>query len=153
MITTPEALLDSNVVIAMVAGEHEHHGPSAALLPDENSRRFAVAAHSYAEAYATLTRRGANAPFHWSAEDCWATLESVAAVTILVGLSPAQTFDTIRGYAHDGGIGPRLYDRLIGQVAVHFAIPRIITWNVGHLRSLFPTLDVRDPLAALPGSP
>ena len=147
--TPPEALLDSNVIIAMVAEEHEHHAASAALMPDASSRRFAVAAHSYAEAYATLTRRSANAVFRWSAEDAWGTLESVAGATILVGLSPAQTFDTIRGYAEDGGIGPRLYDRLIGQVAVQCAIPRIITWNVGHMRDLFPGLEVVDPVTAL----
>ena len=143
-----DALLDSNVIIAMVAEEHEHHAASAALVPDGDRRRFAVAAHSYAEAYATLTRRSATAVFRWSAEDAWGTLESVAAATVLVGLSPAQTFDTVRRYAEDGGIGARLYDRLIGQVAVQYAIPRIITWNVGHMRGLFPSLDVRDPAAA-----
>lgn len=149
MMAVPEALLDSNVIIAMVAAAHEHHAASAALLPDANSRRFAVAAHSYAEAFATLTRRSASAVFRWSAEDAWATLESVAAATILVGLSPAQTFDTVRSYADDGGIGARLYDRLIGQVAVQYGIPRIITWNVGHISDLFPDLDVCDPAAAI----
>ncbi len=143
-----EALLDSNVVIAMVAEAHEHHAASAALLPAGGERRFAVAAHSYAEAYATLTRQGASAVFRWSAADAWGTLESVAAATVLVGLSPAQTFDTVRRYAEDGGIGARLYDRLIGQVAVQYAISRIITWNVRHMRGLFPSLDVRNPAAA-----
>ena len=144
-----EALLDSNVVIAMVAEAHDHHAASAALLPGGTGPRFAVAAHSYAEAFATLTRRSAGAVFRWSADDAWATLESVAAATILAGLSPAQTFDTIRSYAQDGAIGARLYDRLIGQVAVQYAIPRIITWNVGHMRGLFPSVDVCDPNAAL----
>ena len=147
----PDALLDSNVIIAMVAGDHQHHAASAALLPDGHSGRFAVAAHSYAEAFATLTRRSASAVFRWSAEDAWGTLESVAAATALVGLSPAQTFDTVRSYAEDGGIGPRLHDRLIGQVAVQYAIPRIITWNVAHMRDLFPGLDVCDPAAAVRG--
>ncbi|QYE37168.1 type II toxin-antitoxin system VapC family toxin (plasmid) [Polymorphobacter sp. PAMC 29334] len=147
--TRVAALLDSNVVIAMVAEEHEHHAASAALLADGPDRRLAVAAHSYAEAYATLTRRHANALFRWSAEEAWATLESVAAATTLVGLSPAQTFDTIRSYAAAGGIGPRLYDRLIGQVAVQNGLGSIVTWNVGHLRDLFPGLRVDNPKAAV----
>lgn len=147
MTAIPEALLDSNVIIAMVAEAHEHHAASAALLPIGREGRFAVAAHSYAEAFATLTRRNASAAFRWPAEDAWATLASIAAATRLVGLSPAQTFDAIRAYAEDGGIGARLYDRLIGQFAIHYAIPRIVTWNVGHMRDLFPGLDVVDPAA------
>lgn len=146
----PKALLDSNIIIAMVAEEHEHHAASAALVPDADSKQLAVAAHSYAEAYAMLTRRSASAVFRWPAEDAWAVLESVGAATTLVGLSPAQTFDTIRSYAQGGGIGPRLYDRLIGQVAVQYAIPRIVTWNIGHMRDLFPELEIVDPLTAAP---
>jgi predicted nucleic acid-binding protein len=142
------ALLDSNVIIAMVAEDHEHHEASTALMAAEAEKHFAVAAHSYAEAFTTLTRRSAGALFRWSGEEAWTTLESVAAATTLVGLSPAQTFDTIRSYAEDGGIGARLYDRLIGQVAVQYGILSIVTWNVGHMRDLFPELDVRDPVAA-----
>lgn len=147
----PKALLDSNVVIAMVAAAHEHHAASASLVRDRNSRHLAVAAHSYAEGFATLTRRSASGLFRWSAEDAWGTLESVAAVTTLVGLTPAQTFDTIRSYAEGAGIGARLYDRLIGQVAVQYGIPRIISWNVGHMRNLFPRLDILSPEEAVNG--
>lgn len=148
MMAASDALLDSNVIVAMVAEEHEHHVASAALLPHPSSRRFAVAAHSYAEAYNTLTRRSAGAAFRRPAADVWETLESVAATTTLVGLSPTRTFAAIRSYAQTGGIGARLYDRLIGQVAVRYGIPRIITWNVGHMRDLFPALDVVDPSTA-----
>ena len=67
------------------------------------------------------------------------------AITQLVGLTPAQTFETVRSYAAGGGIGPRLYDRLIGETAVAHGIPAIITWNIGQMRSLFPALDVQTP--------
>jgi hypothetical protein len=70
------------------------------------SLRFAVAAHSYAEAYSTLTRRGGPAPFGFAPAEAWAALESVRAVTDLVGLTAAQTFDMVRRYAGDGGVGP-----------------------------------------------
>ncbi len=54
--------------------------------------------------------------------------------------------DEIRGSRQrSGGIGPRLYDRLIGEAAVAHAIPRILTWNVGHMRGLFPNLVVTTP--------
>lgn len=144
MTAHPWGLLDSNVVIAVVAEDHEHHIPSKALFESEN-RLFAVAAHSFAEAYSNLTRRGGGAGFRWSPEEARQALESVVSVTRLVGLSPAQTLDTIRAYSSAGGIGPRLYDRLIGQVAVQHAIPRILTWNVAHFSGMFPDLEVFDP--------
>ena len=142
-----DALLDSNVIVATVAQEHQHHVASADLF--DGTSRFAVAPHSYAEAYNALTRRGEGAAFQRPAEKAWAALESVAAATTLVGLSPAQTFDAIRGYAEAGGIGARLYGRLIGQVAMQHAILRIVTWNVRHMRGLFPELEVVDPLMAM----
>jgi predicted nucleic acid-binding protein len=138
-------LLDSNVVIAMLAEDHEHHAASLALLVGEDRGAFAVAAHSYAEAYSTLTRRGEHAPFRFTAAEAWAALESVRAVTSLVGLTAAQTFDAVRQYADSGGIGARLYDRLIGEVAVAHGIGRIVTWNTGHMRSLFPTVEIITP--------
>ena len=107
--------------------------------------RFAVAAHSYAEAYSTLTRRGQHAPFRFSPEEAWAALESVRGVTSLVGLTAAQSFDAIRSYAQAGGVGARLYDRLIGEAAAVHGIPAIMTWNAGHMRSLFPALRVMTP--------
>jgi len=140
-----DALIDSNVLIAMLAEAHEHHRPSLDLLADGQDAQFVIAAHSYAEAYNTLTRQGERAPFQFTSEEAWAALESVRAVTGLVGLTAAQTFDAIRRYAQGGGIGARLYDRLIGEAAVAHAIPQIVTWNVGHMRSLFPDLGVTTP--------
>ena len=107
------------------------------------SSDFAVAAHSYAEAFSTLTRRGA--PFRFPADEAWAALESIRSVTRLVGLTPAQMFDATRDYARAGGIGARLYDKLIGEAAVAHGIAVLITWNVSHMRSLFPKLTVLTP--------
>jgi predicted nucleic acid-binding protein len=142
---TIDALIDSNVLIAILAEAHEHHGPSLGLLTDDPGAQFAITAHSYAEAYNTLTRRGDRAPFQFSPEEAWAALESVRAVTSLVGLTPPQTFDAIRSYAQGGGTGARLYDRLIGEAAALHAIPVIVTWNVSHMRSLFPGLTITTP--------
>lgn len=66
-----DALLDTNVVIAMLVEEHEHHDASLALLTDGSAARYAVAAHSYAEAYSTLTRTGPNAPFQFTPAEAW----------------------------------------------------------------------------------
>jgi predicted nucleic acid-binding protein len=141
-----DALIDSNVIIAALAGDHEHHPASADLFNDERNLVLGVAAHSYAETYSTLTRRGPHSPFRFTAEEAWAALESVRATTQLIGLTPAQTFETVRNYAGTGGVGPRLYDRIIGETAVVHGIPTIVTWNVGHMRGLFPALNVSTPL-------
>jgi predicted nucleic acid-binding protein len=147
-----EALLDSNVLVAMLAEAHEHHPASLALVLGDPRPSFAISAHSYAEAYSTLTRRGDHAPFRFTADEAWAALESVRAITVLVGLTPAQTFDAVRNYARTGGIGARLYDRLIGEAAVAHDIKAIVTWNIAHMRGLFPSLAILTPKGFLEGN-
>ncbi len=142
-----DALLDSNVIVAVVAEAHEHHTASLALLTEPVGARLAVSAHSYAEAYSTLTRCGDRAPFTFTAGEAWASLASLRAVTGLIGLTPAQTFEATSRYAASGGIGPRLYGALIGEAAILHNIPGIVTWNIGHMRGLFPDLDVLTPEA------
>ncbi len=128
----------------MLAEAHEHHAASIALLDGPAPARFAVSAHSHAEAYSTLTRGGERA-LGFSAGEAWAALASLRAITGLVGLTAAQTFEAIGAYAASGGVGPRLYDALIGGAAVAHGIPGLVTWNVGPMRGLFPDLDVLTP--------
>lgn len=140
-----EALLDTNVILASLDFDHEHHGPSSALLRTSGPDRFAVPAHTLAEAYSTLTRGGGSGPFNWSPAEAVAALDNIRSITVLLGLTAAQTFDAVRDYASAGGVGPRLCDKLIGQVAVAHGIKAIVSWNVRHMRGLFPELDVRTP--------
>jgi len=144
-----KALLDSNVVVAGLVEGHSHHSASVAILMTARESRFAVAAHSYAEVFSTLTKRGGPAPYAWDAARAWDAIESVGAVTTLVGLTPAQTANAVRQFAHRGGLGAQIYDWLIGQAAIESGIERIITWNVSHFRPLFPHLDVLTPDQAL----
>lgn len=139
------ALLDSNVLVAAVEEEHAQHQPSHALIDHLPDGTFAVAAHSFVEAYVVLTNPSPSAPFRWPAGRAWAAIEGLAAVTRLIGLTHGQTFDALRDYAFEHGIGPRLYDRLIGEAAVRNGIGRIVTWNVKDMRRLFPKLEVQTP--------
>jgi len=75
----------------------------------------------------------------------------VRAITGLVGLTAAQTFKATGLYAASGGIGPRHHDALIRGAAVVHGIPGIVIWNVGHMRALFPNLDVLTPEAFAAG--
>ena len=141
----PAALLDSNVIIACLAEKHQHHAASLPLLTTGDRAKLAISAHSFAEAYSTLTRGGDDAPFGFTAIEAHAALGSVRAITALVGLTPAQTFDVIGRYADSGGIGPGLYDALIGEAAIVQDIPVIITWNTRHMNGLFPMLRIVTP--------
>ena len=143
--TVPLALLDSNVIVASVAGGHDDHVLSVVLFERYPAKSFAVASHSFAESYVTLTKRGPRAPFAWDADDAWTALEAVANATQLVGLSPAAGLDAVRLYASQGNIGARIYDWLLGQSAVLARIPTIISWNVGNMTGLFPELTVQTP--------
>ncbi|MDQ2861548.1 MAG: type II toxin-antitoxin system VapC family toxin [Pseudomonadota bacterium] len=138
-------MLDSNVLVAMVAADHEHHAASVTLWTAPPFDRYAIAAHSYAEAYSTLTRGGRQGQFGFSPHEALGALDSVRAATVLVGLTAAQTFDAMRDYARGGGIGARLYDRLIGEAAAMHGIGAIVTWNLRHMRALFPDLTVVTP--------
>jgi len=142
-------LLDSNVIVAGLEEDHSHHGPSVRILIAAENQRFGVAAHSYAEAFTTLTRRSGPSPYGWEPARAWASLESVSAVTALVGLTPTQTVWAVRAFSEHGGIGARIYDWLIGQAAIEAGIPRVVTWNISHLRPLFPQLDILTPDQAL----
>lgn len=148
---SPLILLDTNVIVAALAEAHEHHTPSLALFDVDAPWTIAVAAHCYAESYSTLTRRGERAPFQWSPAEAWAALESVAAVTRLVGLSPAQSFDAVRSFAAAGHIGARLYDHLIARAAQSAGAEMLVTWNVGHFEGVIDGLEVRTPEGVLQG--
>jgi hypothetical protein len=101
------------------------------------------------ETYNTLTRRGDRAPFCFTADEAWAAIESLRAITRLVGLTPSQTFDVVRAFAGGGSVGPGRYDALIGEAAIVSDIPCIVTWNKRHIRALFPSVDVPTPHAFL----
>lgn len=138
-------------MVAILAEAHEHHTASLALLSGPTRDRFAMSAHSYDEAYSTLTRGGERELFGFAAGEAWAALASLRAVTGLVGPTAAQTFEGIGLYADSGGVGLRLYDALMGGAAVMHGIPGIVTWNMGHMRGLFPNLDVLTPEAFTAG--
>jgi predicted nucleic acid-binding protein len=138
-------LVDTNVIVAAVAETHEHHAASIAIFESERQEKLAVAAHCYAEAFTTLTRRNEHSPFRWPAAEAWAALESVAAITRLVGLTPAQSFEAVRDFAAAGQVGARIYDYLIARAAKAAGAGLVMTWNVGHFKGLVEGIEVCTP--------
>ena len=139
-------LVDSNVFIAALAQTHDSHPPSFAFI-EANAGQIALSAHSLAEAYNILTRPpgrgfGIDPPLVLHA------LRTMCERHRLIGLTPAQTLDAIGLFAHVGGIGPRLYDFLIGRAAAVHGLRTIVTWNVRDMHGLFPEMRVVTPADA-----
>jgi predicted nucleic acid-binding protein len=143
--------VDSNVLIAAGDEDDVHHRASAAILNAADPGEIAVPVHCYAETYSQLTR--GDRPFRWSPQRAADYMANVAANTRLIGATPDETLEAVLLFVGSGGVGPRLYDHLIGSVAVASGINRLITWNVGHMRSLFPNLEVLTPEDALALAP
>ena len=140
-----KALLDTTILIAATIDTHPEHEAAFSLIQSAAPDELAIPAHACCEAYARLTSRAGPAPLAVGPGDALAALDSIVGATTLVGLTPAQTVETLRDYARSAGIGARLYDRLIGEAALLYAIPAIITLNVRHFSSLFPNLRVCTP--------
>lgn len=137
-------LVDSNVLVAAIAEEHQHNVASIRFLSSTDRLRLLIAAHSLSETYSTLTRN--SGPFAFDpvlAQQAVADLHRH--VRVVQFQTAGQTTDVIRRFAMLGGVGPRLYDYLIGATGEAFGADTIVTWNVRHFVPLFPHLRVATP--------
>ena len=137
-------LIDTNVLVAASHADHIHHEASKAMFGRIGTARQVISLHSLSEFYNIATR-----PFPRGLGTAPATairmLAAFEAHHDILSLTPSQHIDAIGAYSETGGIGPRLYDYLIGHVAVVHRVPAIITWNVKHMAPLFPASDVVTP--------
>ena len=136
-------LVDSNVLIAAVDVGHVHHRPSEALLREPPAPMI-FATHALTEAFNHLSRARTYAP---SVEPLMvaASLNSLVVGTACRALTHDESFAAVQRFAELGGRGARLYDYLIGRVALLEGADTIATWNTRHFIPLFPTLRVATP--------
>ena len=136
-------LVDSNVVVAAYYRDHIHHAFSDRLL-SEKSPDCLIASHSLSEAYNHLTRGPSGMP-------PLAPLQAAKLITAFAStikcraITAAEVLAMIESFATLGGRGARLYDYLIGAVAVLEGADTIATWNVRHFAPLFPALRIATP--------
>lgn len=143
-------LVDTNVIVATLIVEHLHHRPSVTFIAAVDPGQTVIAAHSFAEAYSTLTRPALG--FNLDPARARDALDRVAGQFAVVALSAQQTLDAIRRFSAIG-IGPRLYDYLIGATGIRYGADTIVTWNTRHFAGMFPQLRVVTPVEALPPPP
>lgn len=139
-----KALFDSTVLVAELVENHVHHEPSRLALDAGGDDEIVVASHSLAECYNQLTRprpRG----YAYETGIVARAINDMAGRVDVRTLSLEQTADALRQFAKLGGRGARVYDFLIGQVAVVHEVETIVTWNCTHFAPLFPTLRILTP--------
>ncbi len=137
------SLVDSNVLVANFDESHIHHGPSYEFLEAIADDRMIVSAHSLLEVFNKLTRGVPTIAF--PATQVATALRDFSYRCAIHALNAEQTLSAIAEFARIGGRGPRLYDFLIGQVAILHGADYIVTWNVRDMAPLFPALTVVTP--------
>lgn len=137
-------LIDSNVLVATLVGDHKHNGPSTEMVISSDPLKTVLAAHTIAETYAVLTRPKLS--FRMTAQEAWSQIEPIAKRFRVAALTPPQTLDAIRRFSALG-TGPRLYDFLIGVTGETYGAHTIVTWNTRDFAGLFPQLRIVTPEA------
>lgn len=140
-------LFDTNVIVANLDEAHEHHDWSSAIFQQTPLRDILLPAHALSEAFNRLTRGGTSGQF--LPDQTAVALRDLGTIAAVRALDAQETIDAVCRFAAKGGRGARLYDYLIGYVAVVERVGRIVTWNVRDLRPLFTDLEVLTPKEAI----
>jgi predicted nucleic acid-binding protein len=138
-------LIDANVLIAATVWTHVHHSDSISALRHMAELDFATAAHCLSECYSNLTRTIASGGAALAPREAIEALDRIDLAFDVLALTAIDHRNALRSFADLGGAGPRVYDYLIGYVALVHQIPLIVTWNTRHFIPLFPQLRVQTP--------
>ncbi len=137
---------DSNVLVATVGRNHEHHLRAANALASRLARgeEMILAGHTLLEAYSTLTRLPP--PQRASPNQAYAALfESFVARGTLVAPDGDQYPKMLPGFAESGLGGGRVYDALILHTAELAGVDALLTFNVRDFRTLPSVVRVEEP--------
>lgn len=140
-------LIDTNVLVAAVVPNHDHHEPSGELLL--TSRAASIALHSLLEFVNTMTR---HRRYAWSSQAVNYQLDQFETRFEVLTIRPQQVMSLLSEFTTAGHRGPLIYDYFIGQHAAIHSIDTIVTWNERHMRQLFPPLRIVTPLEFLEAS-
>jgi predicted nucleic acid-binding protein len=138
-------LLDSSVLVAALAKTHPNSAVISCALADIGAA--VVFDHSFLEAYRVLTgqnveRGGFNKP----PGETVLGLQRLTRAYRVIGLSPRERIDALSHFAGQNVISARIYDALIGYAGILHGAQRIMTLNGKNFRSLFPALEIIEPV-------
>ncbi len=138
-----KTLVDSNVIIAYLDRDHQHHTKSRRVFQSLSDDEILLSVHSLSECFNKLTRGVVTQPF--GPREVTLSLRTLVSKSQVRALSVEETCTAMDKFASMNGRGARLYDYLIGYVAIVETAPKIVTWNVRDMAPLFPTLTVVTP--------
>jgi predicted nucleic acid-binding protein len=127
-----KAFLDTSVLVAAFYGDHEHHGPSLALLAGQNRSTGLTAAHCLAEVYSVLT--GMPGKDRVSPHEALLFLGDVRERLVTITLDETEYFAVLESAASSGVAGGSTYDAIIAQCALKADAQTLFTWNVRHFK-------------------
>jgi predicted nucleic acid-binding protein len=135
---------DSNVLIAATIKHHVHHAAASARLKPLLRGGGALAAHSLAEIYNTLTKQGG---YRLPPLDAAYIVQDASKTYRVITLTAMESIKAIEDAATHGLKGPIIYDALLLACARKVNAKVIYTSNTKHFCMVAPDLAsrIREP--------
>ena len=146
MLADVKVLLDSDVLVAGVMGNHLNHTRAAPWLARASTGEVdaIVAAHSLGQVYRVLTTRPVE-PRIEPTEALDLIEKSIVAPCRVEALDASGHVKCLRSIARGGVTGGTVYDGLIAEVGRTARVDKVVTFNVSDSRRVAPDLDVVTP--------
>lgn len=125
---------DTSVLVPALLPDHVHHPRSFAAFAAASRKNAGCAAHSLAEAYATLTRYPGKQRL--SAESAALLVQEIGNRLTLVWLDGDEYLAAINRIAAMGIVGGAVYDALIAACVRKAKADVLYTWNTAHFKLL-----------------
>lgn len=132
-----KVFLDTNVLVASVIEQHEHHKRAYVVLDRVQSGKDEgfVSAHALAEFYAVLTKLPA--PFRHTPEQALLSVEeNIVKYFKITCLTGADYTGLIREAALAGVQGGTIYDAVLVKCAAKAEVEKLFTLNIGHFQNV-----------------
>jgi predicted nucleic acid-binding protein len=138
-------LLDSSILVAAIADDHKNHeAVTRALEIDDETL---VYDHSLLESYRVLTFPNLEqGGFARTGDDTVQSLLNISQHSRLLSLTADDRLKGLAVFAARNVISARIYDAMIGYAGLIHGARRIMTLNGKNFRSLFPELEIIEPL-------
>jgi predicted nucleic acid-binding protein len=128
---------DTTVLVAAVQPGHVHHNKAFSLYVSAQRATHAVAAHSMAEMYSTLS--GAQRP-KLTSQSAFKLVADASKRFALITLDPQEILATAQQCSANGIAGGTVYDALILACARKVQAETIYTFNLRHFQRIAPDL-------------
>ncbi len=132
-----KVFLDTNVLVASVIEQHEHHDRAYAVLDRVHNGKDEgfVSAHGLAEVYAVLTKLPA--PFRHTPEQALLSVEeNILKYFKITSLTAVDYTGLIREAALAGVQGGTIYDAVLVKCAAKAEVQKVFTLNVRHFQNV-----------------